>query len=162
MRAWMVVLFTVPPLSVSVSEELKLVPFVDSSTPVGAVTVMFPVRLTPLTLKFCDPDAVPADVVPRFSEEARQANQAMVEALNAIARTRKVTAAQIALAWLLSRKPWIVPIPGTTRLHRLEENTGAASVALSPEDLRRIQAALDDIRIVGDRYPARLAARVGR
>ncbi len=101
-------------------------------------------------------------IVPRFSEQARQANQALVDALTAIAGARKVTPAQIALAWLLSRKPWIVPIPGTTRLHRLEENIGAACVDLGPEDLRRIQAALDDIRIEGARYPAHLAARAGR
>jgi len=102
------------------------------------------------------------NIVPRFSEQARQANQALVVALSAIASARKVTPAQIALAWLLSRKPWIVPIPGTTELQRLEENIGAASVELSPEDLRRIQAALEDIRIEGARYPAKLAARVGR
>jgi aryl-alcohol dehydrogenase-like predicted oxidoreductase len=101
-------------------------------------------------------------IVPRFSEHARQANQALVDALAGIATVRKVTPAQIALAWLLSRKPWIVPIPGTTKLHRLEENLGAASIELSPEDLRRIQAALESIRIEGDRYPAHLAARAGR
>src|SRR5271165_2464104 len=94
------------------------------------------------------------NIVPRFSEQARQANQALVDALTAIATVRKVTPAQIALAWLLSRKPWIVPIPGTTKLHSLEENIGAASVELGPEDLRRIQTALDDIRIEGARYPA--------
>jgi aryl-alcohol dehydrogenase-like predicted oxidoreductase len=101
-------------------------------------------------------------IVPRFSEQARQANQALVDALTGIATARKVTPAQIALAWLLSRKPWIVPIPGTTKLHRLEENLGAASIELGPEDLRRIQAALERIRIEGDRYPAHLAARTGR
>jgi len=102
------------------------------------------------------------NIVPRFSEHARQANQALVDALTGIATNRKVTPAQIALAWLLSRKPWIVPIPGTTKLHRLEENLGAASVDLGPEDLRRIQAALESVRIEGDRYPAHLAARAGR
>ena len=102
------------------------------------------------------------NIVPRFSEQARLANQALVDALTAIANTRKVTPAQIALAWLLCRKPWIVPIPGTTKLARLEENIGAASVDLGPEDLRRIQAALDNIPIEGARYPAKLAARVGR
>ncbi len=96
-------------------------------------------------------------IVPRFSEQARQANQALVDALTGIATARKVTPAQIALAWLLSRKPWIVPIPGTTKLHRLEENLGAASIELSPEDLSRIQAALENIRIEGDRYPARVS-----
>jgi aryl-alcohol dehydrogenase-like predicted oxidoreductase len=102
------------------------------------------------------------NIVPRFSEQARQTNQALVDALTRIATARKATPAQIALAWLLSRKPWIVPIPGTTKLHRLEENLGATSIELGPEELRRIQAALDDIRIEGDRYPAQLAARVGR
>ena len=102
------------------------------------------------------------NIVPRFSEQARQANQALVDALTAIADARKVTPAQIALAWLLWRKPWIVPIPGTTKLHRLEENIGAASVELGPEDLRRIQTALDNIPIEGARYPAKLAARAGR
>jgi aryl-alcohol dehydrogenase-like predicted oxidoreductase len=102
------------------------------------------------------------NIVPRFSESARQANQALVDELTAIANARQVTPAQIALAWLLARKPWIVPIPGTTKLHRLQENLSAASIALSPEDLRRIQAALQSIRIEGDRYPAHLAARAGR
>jgi aryl-alcohol dehydrogenase-like predicted oxidoreductase len=102
------------------------------------------------------------NIVPRFSEQARQANQALVDALTGIATARNVTPAQIALAWLLSRKPWIVPIPGTTKLHRLQENLGAASVELGPEDLRRIQAALESIRVEGDRYPAHLAARAGR
>jgi len=102
------------------------------------------------------------NIVPRFSEQARQANQGLVDALTGIATVRKVTPAQIALAWLLARKPWIVPIPGTTKLHRLEENLGAASIELGPEDLRRIQAALENIRIEGDRYPAHLAARAGR
>jgi pyridoxine 4-dehydrogenase len=102
------------------------------------------------------------NIVPRFSEQARQTNQALVDALSAIASARKVTPAQIALAWLLARKPWIVPIPGTTKLHRLEENLGAASIELGAEDLRRIQVALDNIRIEGERYPAHLAARAGR
>ena len=101
-------------------------------------------------------------IVPRFSEQARQANHALVEALTGIATARKVTPAQIALAWLLARKPWLVPIPGTTKLHRLEENLGAAAIELGPEDLRRIQAALESILIEGDRYPAHLAARAGR
>jgi aryl-alcohol dehydrogenase-like predicted oxidoreductase len=102
------------------------------------------------------------NIVPRFSEQARQANRALVDALTTIATTRGVTPAQVALAWLLSRKPWIVPIPGTTKLHRLEENLGAAAVDLGPEDLQQIQAALENIRIEGDRYPAHLAARAGR
>ena len=102
------------------------------------------------------------NVVPRFSPEARKANQALIEALAAIAATKKATTAQIALAWLLARKPWIVPIPGTTKLHRLEENIGAAAVALTAEDLRQIEQALAHIQVQGDRYPAHLAAAVGK
>jgi len=100
--------------------------------------------------------------VPRFSPEAIRANQALVDLLGQIARDKGVTAAQIALAWLLAQKPWIVPIPGTTKLHRLEENLGAASVELSATDLDRIAQALADVKIQGDRYPAALQARVGR
>lgn len=100
--------------------------------------------------------------VPRFSPEAIRANQALVDLLGQIARDKGVTAAQIALAWLLAQKPWIVPIPGTTKLHRLEENLGAASVDLSATDLSRIAQALGDVKIQGDRYPAALQARVGR
>ena len=102
------------------------------------------------------------NVVPRFSPEARKANQALIEALAAIAATKQATTAQIALAWLLARKPWIVPIPGTTKLHRLEENIGAAAVALTAEDLRQIEQALAHIQVQGDRYPAHLAAAVGK
>ncbi|WP_454669013.1 aldo/keto reductase [Achromobacter kerstersii] len=100
--------------------------------------------------------------VPRFSPEAIRANQALVDLLGQIATDKGVTAAQIALAWLLAQKPWIVPIPGTTKLHRLEENLGAASVELSATDLNRIAQALADVKIQGDRYPAALQARVGR
>ncbi|MBB3014189.1 aldo/keto reductase [Cupriavidus alkaliphilus] len=100
--------------------------------------------------------------VPRFSPQAIRANQALVDLLGQIATDKGVTAAQIALAWLLAQKPWIVPIPGTTKLHRLEENLGAASVELSHTDLGRIAQALADIKIQGDRYPAALQARVGR
>ncbi|MDN7437094.1 aldo/keto reductase [Burkholderia multivorans] len=100
--------------------------------------------------------------VPRFSPEAIKANQALVNLLGQIAKDKGVTAAQIALAWLLAQKPWIVPIPGTTKLHRLEENLGAASIALSPADLGRIALALADVKVQGDRYPAALQARVGR
>jgi len=100
--------------------------------------------------------------VPRFSPEAIRANQALVDLLGKIARDKGVTAAQIALAWLLAQKPWIVPIPGTTKLHRLEENLGAASVELSATDLSSIAQALADVKIQGDRYPAALQARVGR
>ena len=100
--------------------------------------------------------------VPRFSPEAIRANQALVDLLGQIARDKGVTGAQIALAWLLAQKPWIVPIPGTTKLHRLEENLGAASVELSATDLDRIAQALAGVKIQGGRYPAALQARVGR
>ncbi len=101
-------------------------------------------------------------VVPRFSPEALQANQALVERLGVIAADKEATPAQIALAWLLAQKPWIVPIPGTTRLHRLEENLGAVDVTLSEDDLRRIDQALEKVKIEGDRYPPALQARAGR
>ncbi|EHK63593.1 aldo/keto reductase [Achromobacter arsenitoxydans] len=100
--------------------------------------------------------------VPRFSPEAVSANQGLVQALDQVAASKGVTNAQIALAWLLAQKPWIVPIPGTTKLHRLEENLGAAEVELSDTDLKRIADALQDIAIQGARYPAALQARVGR
>ncbi|GAA5541229.1 MULTISPECIES: aldo/keto reductase [Brucella] len=102
------------------------------------------------------------NVVPRFSTEARDANQALVDMLGQIAEAKGVTRAQIAIAWLLAQKPWIVPIPGTTKLHRLEENIGATNVELSAEDLNRIEAALADITVQGDRYPAHLQQRVDR
>jgi aryl-alcohol dehydrogenase-like predicted oxidoreductase len=102
------------------------------------------------------------NIVPRFTAEARQENQALVDAVGAIAKAKRATSAQVALAWLLAQKPWIVPIPGTTKLHRLEENLGAATVELSDDDLRQIAGALDRIKIQGDRYPAALQARVGR
>jgi len=102
------------------------------------------------------------NVVPRFSAEARKANQALVAALGAIAATKGATPAQIALAWLLTQKPWIVPIPGTSKAHRLRENLGAAGIELSSTDLARIGVALSRIQVQGDRYPARLAALVGR
>jgi aryl-alcohol dehydrogenase-like predicted oxidoreductase len=102
------------------------------------------------------------NIVPRFSPEARKANQTLVDLLGQIAARKQVTSAQIALAWLLAQKPWIVPIPGTTKLHRLDENIGAASVELTPEDLREIGDALSHITVQGDRYPPHLQARVGR
>ena len=102
------------------------------------------------------------NIVPRFTAEARKANQALVDLLGRIAARKKATSAQIALAWLLAQKPWIVPIPGTTKLHRLEENVGAAEVALTPDDLREIDGALAKITVQGDRYPPHLQARVGR
>jgi aryl-alcohol dehydrogenase-like predicted oxidoreductase len=99
---------------------------------------------------------------PRFSPEALKTNQALVPLLGKIAKDKGVTSAQIALAWLLAQKPWIVPIPGTTKLHRLEENLGAASVELSGDDLKKIGDALEQVKIQGDRYPAALQALVGR
>ena len=102
------------------------------------------------------------NIVPRFTAENRKANQVLVDLLETIARERKATPAQIALAWLLARKPWIVPIPGTTKLHRLEENVGAAAIELVADDQQRINDTLARIEIKGDRYPAHLAARVGR
>jgi aryl-alcohol dehydrogenase-like predicted oxidoreductase len=102
------------------------------------------------------------NLVPRFSPEARKANQAVVDLLNSIAARMRVTPAQIALAWLLAQKPWIVPIPGTTKLPRLAENLGAASVELTPDDLREINAASDKITLQGARYPENLQKLVGR
>jgi len=102
------------------------------------------------------------NIVPRFSPEARKANQALVAELGAIATARSATPAQIALAWLLAQKPWIVPIPGTTKAHRLRENLGAAGIDLTSSDLARVREALSRIQVQGDRYPARLAALVGR
>jgi aryl-alcohol dehydrogenase-like predicted oxidoreductase len=102
------------------------------------------------------------NIVPRFSEEARKANQALVDALGRIADRKKATKAQIALAWLLAQKPWIVPIPGTTKLHRLEENLGAANVVLTAGDLKEIDDAVSAIDVQGDRYPAHLQSLVNR
>lgn len=101
-------------------------------------------------------------VVPRFAPEALKANQSLVYLLGRIAKEQGATPAQIALAWLLGQKPWIVPIPGTTKLHRLEENLAAAAIHLSQEDLRRLTEQVDKIGIKGDRYPPSLQARVGR
>ncbi len=100
--------------------------------------------------------------VPRFSEENRKANQAMVELIQKFARQKKVAPAQIALAWLLAQKPWIVPIPGTTKLNRLDENIGAASVQLTPEDLRELESAASRIMVQGARYPEHLQKLVNR
>ncbi|TMH33074.1 MAG: aldo/keto reductase [Betaproteobacteria bacterium] len=102
------------------------------------------------------------NIVPRFTPEARKANHALVDLLGEIATRKKVTPAQIALAWLLAQKPWIVPIPGTTKLHRLEENIGAAAVELTPEDLRTIDSAVSKITLQGARYPEHLQQLVGR
>jgi len=101
------------------------------------------------------------NIVPRFSPEARKANQALVDLLGRIAGQKKATPAQIALAWLLARKPWIVPIPGTTKLHRLDENLGALAVELTPGDLREIESAASQIAVQGDRYPERLERMTG-
>lgn len=102
------------------------------------------------------------NVVPRFSSEARKANLALVDPLGKIAAAHGATPAQIALAWLLARAPWIVPIPGTTKLHRLEENIASADVELSAEDLREIEFALSQIAVQGARYPEHLQRRVAR
>jgi len=102
------------------------------------------------------------NVVPRFSAENRKANQNLVDVLGTIAAQKGVTNAQIALAWLLAQKPWIVPIPGTTKLHRLEENLGAAAVELTPDDLRNIENAVSGVEVQGARYPAQLQKMVGR
>jgi aryl-alcohol dehydrogenase-like predicted oxidoreductase len=102
------------------------------------------------------------NIVPRFSEENRKANAGLVEVLGKLAEGKGVTRAQIALAWLLAQKPWIVPIPGTTKRHRLEENVGAAQVVLTNADLAAIETALEQIRIVGERYPAALQQRIDR
>lgn len=100
--------------------------------------------------------------VPRFAPDALQANQALVAALGSVSKDKGISPAQVALAWLLAQKPWIVPIPGTTKLHRLEENLQAASVELTASDLQQIAQALQDVSILGDRYSAEHQARVGR
>jgi aryl-alcohol dehydrogenase-like predicted oxidoreductase len=102
------------------------------------------------------------NVVPRFTPENRKANQVLVDLLGRFARQKKATPAQIALSWLLARKPWIVPIPGTTKLHRLEENIGAVDLQLSPDDLRELQTAASKIAVQGARYPEELQKLVGR
>jgi aryl-alcohol dehydrogenase-like predicted oxidoreductase len=100
--------------------------------------------------------------VPRFTEENRKANQALVDVISSFAKRKQVTPAQIALAWLLAKKPWIVPIPGTTKLERLEENLGAANVELTQDDVRALEEASSKIKLEGDRYPAFHAQLVGR
>ena len=102
------------------------------------------------------------NIVPRFTPEARKANQALVELLSRVAEQKKATPAQIALAWLLAQKPWIVPIPGTTKLHRLEENIGAAEIELTPDDLREIDSAASKINVQGARYPENSERMTGR
>ena len=102
------------------------------------------------------------NTVPRFSTQARKANQTLVDLLTLISTEKHATPAQIALAWLLAKKPWIVPIPGTTKRHRLDENIASTTIVLDAGDLQRIEAALGDIEVQGDRYPPHLAARAGR
>jgi len=102
------------------------------------------------------------NIVPRFTEENRKANQVLVNLVKAIATENKATPAQIALAWLLAQKPFIAPIPGTTKIHRLEENVGAINLILSLDELNRIDKALKEIEIIGERYPTALQARVGK
>ena len=102
------------------------------------------------------------NIVPRFSEENRKANQTLVDLVKSIASEKNAAASQIALAWLLAQKPWIVPIPGTTKLHRLEENIGGAVIHLSKEELNNIDKALENIEIVGARYPQQLQDRVDK
>lgn len=102
------------------------------------------------------------NVVPRFSEENRNANQGLVDSLSRIAAQKGVTNAQVAIAWLLAQKPWIVPIPGTTKISRLEENMAAADVELTKQDLAEIESALGGIEVVGARYPQAMQARVGK
>ena len=102
------------------------------------------------------------NTVPRFNPENRKANQALVDLLSKFAQRKKATPAQLALAWLLAKRPWIVPIPGTTKLHRLEENLGAANLELTPEDLRAIESASSNIKVEGARYPQWLVPMSGR
>lgn len=102
------------------------------------------------------------NTLPRFTPEARKANQALVDLLAQLGRRKKATPAQMALAWVLAQKPWIVPIPGTTKLHRMEENLGAAAVELTPDDLREIDRAASQIEVQGARYPEKLEQLTGR
>ena len=101
------------------------------------------------------------NTLPRFTPEARKANQALVDLLGEIAKRKKATPAQIALAWLLAPKPWIVPIPGTTKMNRLEENLGAVEIELTSDDLREIESAASQVEVQGARYPATLEAMTG-
>lgn len=101
------------------------------------------------------------NIIPRFTQDSMKANQVLVDLLSVIARQKNATPAQIALAWLLAQKPWIVPIPGTTKLSRLEENIGGASTSLTSEDLNNINSALDKIKVIGDRYPESLEKTTG-
>jgi aryl-alcohol dehydrogenase-like predicted oxidoreductase len=102
------------------------------------------------------------NMIPRFSPQARAANRTLIDRLAQIAQAKNATPAQIALAWLLARKPWIVPIPGTTKLHRMEENIAAASVELEPADMASIDRVLEEVRVEGARYPEHLQSQVNR
>jgi aryl-alcohol dehydrogenase-like predicted oxidoreductase len=102
------------------------------------------------------------NTLPRFTPEARKANQSLIDLLGEIGKRKKATPAQIALAWLLAQKPWIIPIPGTTKLHRLEENVGAVAIKLTPDDLRDIDEAASNITVQGARYPEKLEQMTGR
>ena len=102
------------------------------------------------------------NIVPRFSPEARKANQALVDLLGRIAAAKRATLAQIALAWLLAQKPWIVPIPGSRKLERLDENIGALAVELTPDDLQEIEKALSKITVQGARYPQEIERQINR
>jgi len=102
------------------------------------------------------------NIVPRFSPEARKANQSMIDLLNNIAAKKNATPAQVALAWLMAQKPWIVPIPGTTKLHRLEENIGSLNIEFTGDELRKIDNASSNIKVEGERYPEHLQKLVGR
>jgi aryl-alcohol dehydrogenase-like predicted oxidoreductase len=102
------------------------------------------------------------NIVPRFTPEARKANQSMIDLLNSIAQKKNATPAQVALAWLLAQKPWIVPIPGTTKLHRLEENIGSVNIEFTADELRDIENASSKIEVQGERYPEQLQKLVGR
>jgi len=102
------------------------------------------------------------NIVPRFSPEARKANQSMIDLLNKIAKQKNATPAQVALAWLLAQKAWIVPIPGTTKLHRLEENIGSLNIEFTSDELREIDNASSEIKVQGERYPEQLQKLVGR
>ncbi len=101
------------------------------------------------------------NTLPRFTQDARMADQSLIDMLHRVAKQKNATPAQIALAWILAQKPWIVPIPGTTKLNRLEENIGAASITLTPDDLSDINSALDEIKVVGDRYTVEMEKRTG-
>lgn len=112
------------------------------------------------TTSFSDSDL--RNTLPRFTEEARVANQALVDLLATVAARKGATTAQVALAWLLAQHPWIVPISGTTKVHRLQENSGAVDIELAPEDLEEITAAADRVDVQGERYPAHMQRWINR